>query len=77
MEPSFRSYLTAAGVNDSVISVLEDELVVTSVIFSSLRGEHFEKLLPRVKVGQHALLLKVQESYMSREVGLYLAWCSK
>jgi len=62
MEPSFRSYPTAAGVNDSVISVLEDELVVTSMI--SLRGEHFEKL-PRVKVGQRALLLRVQESYVT------------
>jgi len=32
MEPSFGSYLTAVGVNDSVISVPEDELVVTSMI---------------------------------------------
>ncbi len=65
MEPSFRRCLDRAGVNDEAISVLEEELVVSSAIFSSLRDEHFEKLIPKLKVGQHALLLKVWESYNS------------
>ena len=72
METNFKSYLSKAGLSEAVIAVLEEEVVVTFVIFQSLREEHFERLLPRLKVGQHALLLKIWES-MSREVGLLIA----
>ena len=72
METNFKSYLSKAGLSEAVIAVLEEEVVVTFVIFQSLREEHFERLLPRLKAGQHALLLKMWES-MSREVGLLIA----
>ena len=72
MESNFKSYLSKAGLSEAAIAVLEEEVVITFVIFQSLREEHFERLLPRMKVGQHALLLKMWEG-MSREVGLLLA----
>ena len=61
METNFKSYLSKAGLSEAAIAVLEEEVVVTFVIFQSLREEHFERLLPRLKVGQHALLLKMWE----------------
>ena len=39
--------------------MLKDEEITTDKMFQSLREEHFEKLLPKLKIGQHALLLKL------------------
>ena len=41
------------------MTVLVDEQIISFAVFNSLREEHFEKLLPRLKVGQHALLYKL------------------
>ena len=38
-----------------------------SVVFSSLREEHFDKLLPKMKVGEHAALLKLWDTSTLRE----------
>ena len=46
--------MVAAGIIDAAISVL---LILTSVVFGSLREEHFGKLLPKMKIGEHATLL--------------------
>ena len=51
--------LRSAGVSEEALQVLGDEEILTMTIFSSLREEHFERLLPKLKVGQHALLLKL------------------
>ena len=60
---------SASGVSEDTKKVLLDEGIVSKAIFSSLREEHFERLLPRLKVGQHALLLKIwdrQNNWRSR-----------
>ena len=67
MEAKFRVFLAAAGISDAAISVLEEELILTSVVFGSLREEHFEKLLPKMKVGEHAALLKLWDTSTVRE----------
>ena len=51
MESSLKNSLKAAGVSGETITVLEEELVLTSVVFNTLREEHFERLLPMLKVG--------------------------
>ena len=56
MEASLKRELASAGITEGTVSVLE-ELILSSTIFYSLHEEHFEMLLPRLKVGQHALLL--------------------
>ena len=56
MESKFRSFLKASRVGEAAIAVLEEELVLTSVVFGSLREEHFETLLSKLKVGEHLLL---------------------
>ena len=48
MEPDFKAYLKGFSISDDVIAVLEDELVLKMKVFSSLREEHFEKLLPKL-----------------------------
>lgn len=45
--------------------------VLTMSVFVSLREERFEKLLPKLKVGEHATLLKLWDTKLtsaSREV---------
>ena len=66
MESNFRSYLLASGITESTITVLEEELVLSSALFGSLREEHFEKLLPKLRVGEHAALWQLWESQITR-----------
>ena len=40
---------------------------MTSTVFRSLQEEHFEKLLPKLKVGEHAALLCVWENSVMRD----------
>lgn len=71
MEPKFRSFLLLSGIGESSIPTLEEESVLTMSVFVSLREEHFEKLLPKLKVGEHATLLKLWDTKLtsaSREV---------
>ena len=44
------------GVSDETIDILVEEEIRTVNVFTSLREEHFGKLLPKMKVGHHALL---------------------
>lgn len=67
MAAKFKSYLCVSGVSEAAIAVLEDELVLNSATFACLREEHFEKLLPKLKVGEHAAFLKVWESAVIHE----------
>ena len=63
MEAKLKSFLRVSGVSsEAAIAVLEEELVLNSVVFAFLQEEHFEKLLPKLKVGDNAALLKVWES---------------
>ncbi|CAI8030351.1 hypothetical protein GBAR_LOCUS17213 [Geodia barretti] len=62
MEPKFRFVLSTCGITDTSITVLEDVNVSSMTVFVSLREEHFEKLLPRLTVGDHAVLLKLWDS---------------
>ena len=60
-------------VTEDTKQVLVEEGITSKRVFSSLREEHFEKLLPKLKVGQHALLLRIwdrQNSWRSSGV-----WC--
>ena len=55
--------------------MLEEESVLSINVLLSLREEHFEKLLPKMSVGDHATLLKIWDSKLSsssREVYTYL-----
>ena len=60
-------FLAAAGISEAAISVQEEELFLTSVVFGSLREEHFDKLLPKMKVGEHVALLKLWDISTLRE----------
>lgn len=40
---------------------------MTSAVFRVLREDHFEKLLPKLKVGEHAALLRVWENSVMRD----------
>ena len=62
MEPNFGRFISASGIGQGGLATLEEENVLTSGVFTSLREEHFEKLLPLLKIGEHATLLKLWES---------------
>ena len=64
-----------SGIGESSITVLEEESVLSINVLLSLREEHFEKLLPKLSVSDHATLLKIWDSKLSsssREVYTYL-----
>lgn len=73
MDASLQSLLISSGITEDSLSVLEDEGIVSLAILTSLREEHFEKLLPNLKVGQHALMMKIWDLHSNwrgtREVG--------
>jgi hypothetical protein len=54
--------LDTAGVSDATKKVLIEQGIVSKSVFSSLREEHFERLLPKLTLGRHALLLKLWDT---------------
>ena len=56
-----KEHLMNIGIDEGTIEILQEEMVMTMDIFIVLKEEHFERLLPKVKVGQHAQLLKLWE----------------
>lgn len=60
-------FFTSSGIAKSILTLLKEENVSNMTIFVSLREEHFEILLPKLTVGDHAVLLKLWDS---REQGL-------
>ena len=75
MEANFRSYLRLSEVSEAAIAVLEEELVLNSVVFSCLREEHFERLLPKLRVGDHAALLRIWDKSSVQEAEVHVSWC--
>ena len=61
MDALFIEFLSSVGVTDESISVLEKEAILSKSVYFSLKREHFERLLPFLKVGQHALILSIWE----------------
>ena len=59
MEESLHVLLAEFGVNSGTIDVLESEMILTKEIFFSLGDSHFQHILLKLKVGQHALLLNI------------------
>ena len=73
-EPGFFNSLEKQGITKATVATLEDELVTSWQIFSSLGENHFTKLLPQLKVGQHALLFEIWQKYRNR-VGFVCKIC--
>ena len=63
MDPKF--HLSTTGVGEAGITVLEEESVLNMSVVVSLREEHFEKLLLKLKVGEHATLLKLWDTKLT------------
>ena len=61
MDASLKNQLKTSGVTDDTLSVLVGEEIKRNHIFYTVREEHFQQLLPKVKVGQHALLLSLHQ----------------
>ena len=59
MDSGFDNFLSTSGVSGRTKTVLIEQGIVNKSVFSSLREEHFEKLLPKLTLGQHALLMKL------------------
>ena len=59
MEKELREMLLSSGVVSETVNSLEEEKILSVKIFKALREEHFERLLPKLSIGQHALLLKI------------------
>ena len=64
MEYTLKDLLHSTGISQDTAEVLEEEGVLSLTIFTTLR-EHFDKLLPKIKVGQQALLMKLWDRQCS------------
>ncbi len=67
MQDSIIIMLRNVGLTDETISVIKDEMILTIDIFKSLEREHFSQLLPKLKVGQHSLLVQLWMSLEEEE----------
>ena len=56
MDLDFRAVLSGAGLGEGALSTLADEAVLSIHVFQCLR---FERLLPKLTVGDHAILLQL------------------
>ena len=60
MEASYlKSYLLKSGITKDTLEVLKQEHITSMDIFTSLSQGHWASLLPKLKIGQHALLMKL------------------
>ena len=57
-----RKVQSSAGLGEGALSTLQDEAVFSIHVFQRLREEHFERLLPKLTVGEHAILLQLWET---------------
>ena len=57
MDECLSSFLSSSGILRSTLDVLIQERMSSNTIFKSLSPQHFDVLLPKMSVGQHALLL--------------------
>ena len=51
-----------SGSFEGTKKILNEQGIISKSIFYSLREEHFERLLPKLTLGQHAVLLKLWDS---------------
>ncbi len=65
MDVDFKAEMLNRSFTEETIKVLQAECICSKTIFQSLRREHFSSLLPKLKVGQHAVLLAWWESQAS------------
>ena len=85
MEISFADYLHAEGLSEEAVAVLTQEEIISLEVFHALKQEHFTRLLPKLKVGQHALLLKLHRDcevsclscYILYDCNQYFYTCSQ
>lgn len=63
MERRFKEQLLSKDINLRTIDVLEEEGIFNRITFETLNDKHFEELGKNLKIGQHALLLKVWEEF--------------
>ena len=59
MDPNFLQFLLAHGITHPTIAMIEKEDVYSMATFESLNEGHLQKLIPCMKIGQHAILLQL------------------
>ena len=49
------------GLTECSVAIVANEMITDESVFVMLQREHLDRLLPLMKVGQHAQLLKIWE----------------
>ena len=73
MDDTFRDFLVSGGIKEETVAYLEEELIISKKTFTFLKEEHFQKLLPKMKV-QHARLLMVWEDCQVSTRNYYITY---
>ena len=59
MEQDFLASLRGVGITSVTSDILKEEYIFNFDVFASLEEEHFTALRTKIKIGQHALLLRL------------------
>lgn len=65
-EISLKSYLLDCGITKETVDILEQECIESIDAFTSLNKDHWKYLQSKLRLGQHALLLKLQDSHVCK-----------
>ena len=71
MEKSLQDLLQSSNISITTIETLKEEQILTLETFLSLERDHFSSLRSRIKIGQHALLLRLWHNKTSVGYGVW------
>ena len=69
MEQAFVQLLKSEGIVEDTIEVLCSESIVSKQILSLLHEEHLQKLLGKIRIGEHAILTSIWQKLEADGLG--------
>ena len=69
MEQAFVQLLKSEGIVEDTIEVLCSEAIISKQILSLLHEEHLQKLLGKIRIGEHAILTSIWQKLEADGLG--------
>ena len=57
MDKIFYEELKSRNFSENAVDTLKDERITSKAVFKNLRAEHLSLLMPKMKIGDHCMLL--------------------
>ena len=69
MDQAFLQLLKSEGIAEDMIEVLFSEAIISKQILSLLHEEHLQKLLGKIRIGEHAILTSIWQKLETDGLG--------